>query len=66
MNSNPIEKLNTYATAKQLAQLLGLSRSGLYALCKRGQIPQGIKIGHSRRWNIAEFQAWLEKQQNNE
>ncbi|MBR1436927.1 MAG: helix-turn-helix domain-containing protein [Synergistaceae bacterium] len=66
MNNKPIEELNTYATAKQLAQLLGLSKSGFYALYKRGQIPRGIKIGHARRWNLAEFQAWLAKKQDNE
>ena len=54
--------LDEYVTAKQLAQILGLSKSGFYALYKRGEIPRGVKIGHSRRWRVTEFQAWLEQQ----
>ena len=58
--------LDEFVTAKQLAQILGLSKSGFYALYKRGEIPRGVKIGHSRRWRVKDFQAWLEQQQSKE
>ena len=58
--------LDEFVTAKQLAQILGLSKSGFYALYKRGEIPRGIRIGHSRRWKLTEFQAWLEQQAEKE
>ena len=53
-------KLDNYATAKQIAQALVLSKSGFYSLCRRGQLPAGVKVGHSRRWRIDEVNAWLD------
>ena len=61
MNNEGTIQLNSYVSAKQLAQALGLSKSGFYALYKHGKFPAGVKLGHSRRWNIAKVQSWLEE-----
>lgn len=54
--------MDNYVTAKQIAQALGLSKSGFYALYRKGKFPLGIKIGHSRRWNVSEIHDWLNRQ----
>ncbi len=55
-----------YVDAKTLAQHLGLSKIGLLVMAKRGDFPRGIKIGHARRWNIAEVKEWLNAQAQRE
>lgn len=64
--NNKVTQLDSYVTAKQLAQSLGLSKSGFYSLYKRGVIPSGVKIGHSRRWNVSEVKAVLSAMNDNE
>ena len=61
-----LEALGTYANATQLAECLGISRSGLLQLCKRGQFPRGFRLGHNRRWSVSEVKAWLERQAAND
>ena len=51
--------LDEYVTVKQLQQELNMSRSSIYQLCRRGILPQGIRLGRSRRWSIADIQAAL-------
>ena len=55
--------MNSYVTAKQIAEALGLSKSGFYTLYRKGKFPAGIKIGHSRRWNLEAIQDWLIKRE---
>lgn len=55
-------KLEHYVNASTLAQALGISRSGLFQLVKRGELPQGYRLGHSRRWCLEEVKDWLKKQ----
>lgn len=52
--------LEEYVSIQEVMRALGLSRSGLYALCRRGQFPRGINVGRSRRWAVSELQAWLD------
>ena len=54
------ENLEQYLNANQLAQSLGLSRSAIYGLMRKGELPHGIKIGRSRRWSIKDIQATLQ------
>lgn len=54
-----LASLGEYANATQLAECLGLSRSGLYALQRRGDFPAGIKLGRCRRWAVSEVREWL-------
>ena len=61
-----LASLGEYANATQLAECLGLSRSGLYALRKRGQFPNGVRIGKARRWNVYDVAAWLAAQASSE
>lgn len=54
--------LGTFLTASEIAKAFGISKSGVFNLLKRGDFPAGVKIGRSRRWNMAEIQSWLEGQ----
>ena len=53
-------ELSSYVNAKTLAKSLGISRVGLLSLVKRGEFPAGVKLGHSRRWSVAQISAWLD------
>ena len=55
-----VNDLSSYVGIRELSRALSLSRTGIYALCRRGELPQGIRLGHSRRWNVREVQAWLD------
>ena len=54
--------VENYITAQELAQALHLSRSGVIQLARRGQLPQGYKVGHCRRWLFSEVREWLSGQ----
>lgn len=56
---NSMNKLSSYVGVRELSEALGLSRTGVYELCRRGELPQGIKLGHSRRWNVQEVSEFL-------
>lgn len=45
--------LGEYVTANELAKSLRVSRSCIYGLIKRGVLPSGLKLGHSRRWPLS-------------
>ncbi len=45
--------------AEQTAELLGISRSKLYALHSAGQLPLPLALGGCVRWDRAELRAWL-------
>lgn len=53
--------MRQYLTAPQLADLLGISRAGVYNLLHRG-LPS-VKIGRSRRFDPAAVEAWLSERQ---
>ena len=56
--------MNTqYVTSGEVARYLGISRSSVNALARQGLIPTGIKVGHSRRWNMPKLIAWCEAQE---
>ena len=40
-----------YIKAQELAQRLGVTVRTIYTLIDTGQLPAGVKIGKSRRWN---------------
>lgn len=43
-----------------LLQLIGLSRSSLYAMTKSGRFPKPIRLGQRAvGWREADVQAWL-------
>ena len=57
-------EITGYVTVNEIAGLLRVSRSTLYALIQRGKFPAGIKIGHSRRWHVRELRQYLESQES--
>lgn len=46
--------------ARKVAKLLGISLRTLDALAARGEAPAFIRIGHARRWRMAEINTWIE------
>ena len=59
---NTQEDFGRYVSATELALMLGIARSGIFNLVKRGDFPHGVKIGRNRRWNLQEVKEWLECQ----
>jgi putative molybdopterin biosynthesis protein len=49
-------------TVTEIADYLKISRSMIYRLLKRGEIP-GFKIGSDCRFNLDEIDQWLAKQE---
>jgi excisionase family DNA binding protein len=52
---------NALIGSKELARLLGVSLRTLDTLHKKGSLPPDIRIGHQRRWRVADIEAWIEK-----
>ena len=48
-----------YISADQLARMLNMSRGTIYAMRRKGILPEGVKLGNSRRWNLAEIKSFL-------
>ena len=47
---------------RQVMDLTGLSRSGIYSLIERGQFPKQIKLGEKAvGWPEPEVEAWIEE-----
>ncbi len=42
-----------------LAQLLGRSPQSLSRDDKRGKLPRALKLGSSKRWDLAEIEQWV-------
>jgi excisionase family DNA binding protein len=50
--------------ADQLAELMRVSLRHFYRLVHEGEFPEGILIGHSRRWSASQYAAWVEERRN--
>lgn len=52
-------------TVKELAAKLKITVQTVYALIHSGQLPRGIKIGKSRRWDVDEVRSFLNAKKEN-
>lgn len=52
-------QLDSYMSATELSRVLGISRSGVFTLVRNGELPKGIRLGHSRRWSVSEIRDFL-------
>ena len=50
--------MKQFLTIKDLTDRYGVSRASIYNHIKAGRFPQGVVIGHSRRWSIKELEAF--------
>ena len=48
-----------YISADEIARMLNLTRGTVYTMRKRGDLPEGRRIGGVRRWSMAELQSFL-------
>ena len=48
-------------TVKELAAKLKITVQTVYSLIKAGQLPAGVKIGKSRRWNWEQVNEFINK-----
>ena len=53
------KKMERYLKAKEIATALNISKTGLYLLLQRGDMPKGIRVGRSQRWRESEINSWL-------
>jgi len=49
-------------TVNEVAKLISLSRSSVYAKIAVGQFPEQLKLGGSARWSKPELMAWINEQ----
>lgn len=54
--------LSTYATPKEVSQLLQADETTIARWSKAGKFPKPIKIGRLVRYKTAEIKAFLERQ----
>ncbi|OOF42797.1 hypothetical protein BKK51_12455 [Rodentibacter trehalosifermentans] len=59
-----METNQIYFNAREIAEKLGVSRSGIYSLMKSSQFPAPIKIGRLSRWKVSEVAQWLNNQES--
>lgn len=52
-----------FISSKEIARILGISKSGVFNLLKRGEFPVGIKVGRNRRWRLSEVEDWIASQE---
>ena len=45
--------------ANEVARLLGCSARHVFRIADAGLMPWGLKVGHLRRWDLAEVEAWI-------
>ncbi|WP_223277284.1 helix-turn-helix transcriptional regulator [Cupriavidus metallidurans] len=45
-----------------VTDMVGLSRSSIYARIQAGTFPSPIKMGHSSGWIESEIQEWIDRQ----
>lgn len=46
-------------SAKELAELLGVSIRTLWRLRSGGQLPLPVRLGHTVRWRMTDIETWL-------
>lgn len=51
--------LRPLLTLREVAGILGVSRSGLYHLLAKRELPAPMRIGRASRWDPAELEAWI-------
>ncbi len=44
-----------YLTMQEVMNMYRLSKPAIYSLIKRGILPQGLRLGKSRRWTLTEL-----------
>ena len=50
-------------TVRELAELLGMTRAGIYKWVKEDRMPKPSRLGGSKgvlRWRLADIEQWLE------
>jgi predicted DNA-binding transcriptional regulator AlpA len=47
----------TFLNAQQVCVRFNLSRSSLYKLCRRGELPRPRHFGKAARWSVADLEA---------
>lgn len=56
-----IESGQLACTAKDAAELLGISRAQFWKLNSSGKVPLPVRLGaKAPRWRVAELRSWLE------
>lgn len=45
--------------SKEFAELLGVSMRTLDNMEKRGELPNGLRVGHLRRWRVEDVEKWI-------
>ena len=50
---------NELLTVNEVAEYLKISKSSVFNLSRKGELPHGIKIGGLRRWNVEELEAFV-------
>ena len=60
---NKTESLGVFISSKDIARLFGISKSGIFNMLKRGDFPEGIRVGRNRRWRLSEVSAWFDAQE---
>ena len=58
-SSNPRRPTRRLGDAKAVGRVLDLSWRTVYRLADAGKIPPGYKLGASRRWDLAEIEAFI-------
>ena len=52
-----------FISSKDIARILGISKSGVFNLLQRGDFPVGIRVGRLRRWRLSDVKAWIDAQE---
>lgn len=53
-----------FISSKEIGRMFGISKSGVFNLLKRGEFPEGIRVGRNRRWRLSEVEAWIDAQES--
>jgi excisionase family DNA binding protein len=56
----PIPRDRLLVTPREAARMLSLSRSMIYGILERGELPS-LKVGRARRIRITDLEAWMER-----
>ena len=51
-----------YLTVRDVAKRLKLSQSAIFNFLRKGNFPQGLKFGASRRWLASDIDEWAQAQ----